>query len=272
MIDLGLALAGGAAKGLSHLVIYEKLIDEGIIVSHLTGASAGAIMASMLAYGLEVKEIVSILGGKEFQKLINGKWRYFNWKCLIGRSSGMFKIEPIYRFFKSIFKDAKIEDMKPMKLGITSTNLHTGETVNHIEGELAEIVTKSITFPLIFTSLDGESYDGGIRENIPVNLCRKLGAERIIAIDLKKTISTGSLNYQKRFTSLIKRIYELMWNGAIDDDIASSDLIINPIVNLGFFDFDRYDYVKRCIDKYLDVDEIFKMIYEWNEEKKNLQL
>jgi NTE family protein len=264
--DLGLALAGGAAKGLVHVALLSQLVYYGIQPKYITGASAGAIIAALYAYGYTPTDILAVLNGKTFQKLIKTRYRFINFKYLIGQRVGIYRIEPIYEYFKSIFGTTRIEDLTKFKLGITTTNLRIGKTVEHTTGELAEIVTKSMTFPFIFTSLDDESYDGGIRENCPVNLCRKMGADKVVAIDLKKPLNKEASRFTKSFVSLMIRLYETIWNDEVDSDISGADLILNPFVNLGFFEFNRYNEVKIILQKEGFIDSLLKTVDQWSSE------
>jgi len=174
---VGLVLGGGAARGFAHLGVYRALCEAGIPVDWLGGASIGAVMAAGIAtapdpdmaidrarkafvdgkpFGDVTVPIISFLRGRRMERLIEA------------HLSG------------------NIEDL-PVPFFCVSSNLGNGSVQVHDRGSLPRSLRASVSLPGIFPPavIDGQlSVDGGILDNLPVDLMRSRPVGRVIAVDL----------------------------------------------------------------------------------------
>ena len=184
MPKVGLALGSGASRGWSHIGVIKALLREGIEPDIVCGTSVGAIIgASYVAGNLEKLEHW-VLGSTRSDVL-----RFFD----IGFSqTGFVDTDRLSWFLHSYVADEDkcIEDM-PKKFAAVSTNLDTGREVWFVEGGLADAVRASMSLPGLFPAVRNTQrwlVDGGLVNPVPVTVCRALGADIVIAVNLNSGI------------------------------------------------------------------------------------
>jgi NTE family protein len=173
---IGLALGGGAAKGLAHAGVLKAFDEEGITITYIAGTSIGALVASYYAFGKTAEEILAIGEDLHVTKVIN-----FTLK-----KRGVFSTDAMRAMILRDLGDARIEDAK-IPLAICTTDLVTGEQVTFEKGNLADALCASMAIPGIFVpvEIDGRLLvDGGLVENVPVSVLEDMGAGIIVAVDL----------------------------------------------------------------------------------------
>lgn len=174
---LGLALGGGGARGLAHIGVLKHLENEHIQLHALSGTSSGAIIASMYAFGVPTEVMA-----KEIVKLKSTDWTQFRFKGL-----GLFHNEQLEEMLTKLLpKSAVIEEAK-IKLGIKATDLITGNPVDLLSGDVVKAVMASSCVPGVYMPIEVDKMllvDGGITENVPLSLLKKLGANFYIGVNL----------------------------------------------------------------------------------------
>ena len=174
---IGLALSGGAARGVAHIAVLDILEQEGIAINAIAGTSAGSIVGALYAAGMALTEIKHIL--------LNSKWKDI-FQFTIPKK-GLISSEGIYRFMEGILPIKKFSGLA-LPFAAVATDLHTGEKVSITNGSLAKAVQASCSLPIIFTPTEiGKKLlvDGGVSSQIPVRTVREeLGAKRVIAVDV----------------------------------------------------------------------------------------
>jgi NTE family protein len=179
---VGIALGSGSARGWSHIGVIRSIVDAGIPITVACGASVGALVAGSLAAG--------------FLDPLDRWARRLSWSHIIGfmdvmiPRSGLVEGERITGFLREILSDPMIEDL-PIPFAAVATNLKTGKEVWLREGSLIDAVRASISLPGIFTpcGLNGQwLVDGGLVNPVPVSLCRAMGADIVVAVNLNSDI------------------------------------------------------------------------------------
>lgn len=174
---IGLALSGGAARGIAHIAVLETLEQEGIPIHAVAGTSAGSIIGALYCAGMTLPEIKRIL--------LNAKWKDVL-KLTIPRQ-GLISSEGIYRFMDDILPVKKFFSL-PIPFAAVATDLHTGEKVSITAGSIARAVQASCSLPIIFTPTEINKrvlVDGGIASQIPVRTVREeLKAKKVIAVNV----------------------------------------------------------------------------------------
>ena len=214
-VTIGLALGVGAARGWAHIGIIQGLVDIGIRPDVVCGTSAGALVGGSYAAG-HIEELEEWLLSLDRLSVA----RFFD---LSLTSGGLIAGKRIIGFFIDRFGDYDIQSL-PKTYGAVATDLMTGHEVWFRSGSLMDAVRASISMPGIFEpfQLDGRWYvDGGIVNPVPVSLCRSLGADVVIAVDVN-TGRISKLPDNSKLKSLSKTKYETVTEK--DDDIPSVSL------------------------------------------------
>jgi NTE family protein len=174
---IGLALSGGAARGLAHIAVLEILELEGIPIHCIAGTSAGSIVGALYAGGMPLSRIKRIL--------LNTKWQDIL-KLNIPRQ-GLISSEGIYRFMEDILPVKMFSDL-PLPFAAVAADLRTGEKVTITTGSIARAIQASCSLPVIFspTIINKKSLiDGGFSSQVPVRSAREeLGAKKVIAVNV----------------------------------------------------------------------------------------
>jgi NTE family protein len=181
-IRIGLALGSGAARGLAHIGIIKALHDMGIGPDIVCGCSAGAVVGGAYAAGyLDTLE----------------EWvRSLTRKAVIGfldvslLSGGVIAGERFINFFGEQIGNVHIETL-PVPFASVATELVTGREVWFRSGPLVDAVRASISLPGVLApvQINGKwLVDGGIVNPVPVSVCRAMGADVVIAVNLNSSL------------------------------------------------------------------------------------
>lgn len=175
---LGLALGSGAARGWSHIGVLEVLEDAGIPLHVVCGSSIGALVGAAYASGrlAELKDWVLGLERLDVLRLMDPTFS----------GSGFIQGERLMEVFAHHVPSLRIEDL-PLVYACTATDLVTGAEVWIRDGDLSDAVRASIALPGLFTPVRHRGrwvVDGGLTDPVPVSLCRSLGADHVIAVNL----------------------------------------------------------------------------------------
>jgi NTE family protein len=213
---IGLALGGGAAKGIAHIGVLKAIEESDLEIEYISGTSIGALVASYYAFGKDIETLKSISSEMSFSSLIGFKLQ----------KQGIFSTTSIKEMVERDLGEVYIEQAR-IPLAICATDISTGEQVTLREGKLAEAICASMAVPGIFipVEINGKTLvDGGITENVPISALEKMGAGITIAVDLN-----GCPHYQEP-----KDIIAIMGNAidiAIDlrtkDQIKKADLVFS---------------------------------------------
>ena len=176
---IGLALGGGAAKGLTHIGVLKALEDANIPIDFVAGSSMGSLIGAAYVAGIPIDSIEQIalnVDKKDVIKLIDPTIP----------TSGFINGEKIEDFLLTHIGDKKIEDLK-IPFTATAADILTGKQYIINSGDLVKAVRTSISIPAIF---DPQKYheitlvDGGLIDPIPMNAVKEMGAEFIIAVNV----------------------------------------------------------------------------------------
>lgn len=179
---IGLALGGGAARGWAHFGIIRALEAQGIKPDIICGTSIGALVGAAYVTNCmpHFEEWVLSLRKRDIAGLLD---------FTIG--GGLIEGSKLMNFLrKELLTDINIEDLE-IPYAAVATELTTGNEVWFQNGGLFDAVRASISLPGLFTPVylnDTWYADGSLVNPVPVSVCRALGAERIIAVDLNSHV------------------------------------------------------------------------------------
>ncbi len=173
---LGLALGGGGARGGAHIGLLKVLDREGIPVGAIAGTSAGGVVGGLYAAGLPGAEIEHLLCGLDPVSLLEAEpsgWAMLSTRPfidLVRRRTGDITIEQLSHPFAALAVD-----------------LRGSCEVVLASGPLATAIQATIAVPGLLCPVEQEGrllVDGGVLNNVPVDAARRLGAERVLAVDV----------------------------------------------------------------------------------------
>lgn len=173
---VGLALGGGAARGLAHIGALSVLEEAGIPIDYVAGSSAGSVIGALYCAGLDSRQIKEIGLGLQWWHLVQPVWP----------QRGLVSFDRLAHWLISKIGDLNIEDLKTPYVAV-ATDLQTGEPVMLTRGRLALAVQASCSVPGLVepVELDGRLLgDGSISNTLPVSALRQLGADYIIGVDI----------------------------------------------------------------------------------------
>ncbi|MCI8554664.1 MAG: patatin-like phospholipase family protein [Clostridiales bacterium] len=211
-MSFGIALAGGGTRGAAHVGVLMALEEAGLYPRALAGTSAGSLVAGLYAAGLspaQLRELVLALcksGGRLVDPDVWGIGHAALQLVTLRPPSlkGLIRGRRLEKFLCSLTGPIRIRDMDT-RLVIPAVDLFTGDTIaytNSLEGLrplshvqwrndilLCRAMRASAAVPGIFHPVEEGPYrlvDGGISDNLPVNLLRAAGVDNILAVDVSE--------------------------------------------------------------------------------------
>lgn len=181
-IRIGLALGGGGARGMAHLGVLRALEREEIYFDFIAGTSSGALMGLAYSAGWTPPESLD-----EFVKMLTPPrwWRMLPW----GQAWYLvtqFRTGAWERMLRPYVGDTTLEQMR-IPLMTVAVDLVTGREIVRDSGDAVNVVLESINLPLVSRPIlrDGMALiDGGILNNLPVDVLLERGADMIVAVDV----------------------------------------------------------------------------------------
>jgi NTE family protein len=180
-LRIGIALGSGAARGWAHIGVMRALEDAGIKPHIVCGTSIGAMIGALYADN-RLDEIESWVNTLTWKKVMG----FFD----IGFGGGLLKGARVIAFLHAHFGDKQIGDLA-RPFAAVATHLKTGKEVWLRDGRVTHAVRASIALPGLFTPwFENGQYlvDGALVNPVPVSLCRAMGAEFVIAVDLSSPL------------------------------------------------------------------------------------
>jgi NTE family protein len=174
---LGIALGSGSARGWAHIGVLRALTEAGIAPDFVAGCSMGAMVGAAFAAG-RIDELEAWA--------LSLDWRRVVGLVDVGLRGGVFKGDRLLNIYQGQFVECPFSELS-VPFAAVATDLATGQEVWLREGKVSDAVRASCTVPGLFRPVlrDGRYLiDGSVVNPIPVSLCRAMGAQVVIAVDL----------------------------------------------------------------------------------------
>jgi NTE family protein len=227
-MKIGLALGSGAARGWAHIGVIQALEEMGIEIDVVSGCSIGSYVGATYASGklIELAEWVESLT----------EWQVFALMGVGFQKGGLVNGLKVFKALQENFSYETFEELKK-PFAAVATDLYSGREVNFISGSVIEAVRASCAIPGLFPPLLFDNrwlVDGGVVNPVPVNMCRMLGADIVIAVNLSADFRPQSIvnnlidhgNNQKKTSDFFKRSHQQIqqwFKNSEDTDTKSND-------------------------------------------------
>jgi NTE family protein len=264
---VGLVLSGGGARGLAHVGVLKVLERERIPVDLIAGTSMGAIVGGLYATGLTASEIEDEV--KRLDWLGSFAMRVNRQDLSQRRKEQDFEVSPLLEFGirsdgltaplgavssrvleshlrRMTLGAAQVQDFDdlPTPFRAIATDMETGQTVVMESGDLARALRSSMSVPGLFapTEVDGRILgDGGLVNNLPVDVARQMGADRVIAVNIGTPLS--GRDTLASITGVTAQMINILTEQNVQRSLQSlgpQDVLIAPkLEGLTSGDFDR---------------------------------
>ncbi len=179
---IGLALGSGSARGWAHIGVIQALSEAGVPIHYVAGSSIGALVGGVFCAG----QLDAL--AREVRSL---DWRRLASMLDIALPrSGLLAGEKITAIIRHLIGECTLSTL-PIPFWAVATSLRTGKEVWLRQGSMVEAIRASMSVPGIFTPVrQGSQWlvDGGLANPVPVSVCRAMGADIVIAVNLNADI------------------------------------------------------------------------------------
>lgn len=239
-------MGGGAVLGAAHIGALKAMEEQEITITHIAGTSIGSLIASLFAFGKSADEIKEIALDLKWMKITDISISKF----------ALLSNEKLGKVITDHIGKKNIEDAD-IPLAIIATNISTGEKVVLDKGPVAAAVMASTCIPGVFEPVEIDNMllvDGGIKENVPTESVKELGADYVIGVDLHARYSNEK---PENILDVLINSFHFTLMTASKLQTEEADLVIQP--DLSSFNFTDTDQVKDLIEQgYKDTKKVLK--------------
>ena len=248
---IGVALSGGGARGLAHIGVLKALEELRIPIHAIAGTSIGAMAGALYASGMKPAQMEQLVGAIPWRDVLSDEvaWRdrrfqekqeqrqYFLGLELglagEGRRarSGVIAGHQLELFLRRLTEEVGTLRFEALSIPFraVATDMNAAESYVMAQGNLARALRASMAVPVLFepVNIDGHLLvDGGILNNLPVDVAREMGAEVVIAVDI-----SSPLGEVRTASSLFEVAYQSVDTALIQNtlrSLATADLVVAP--------------------------------------------
>ena len=248
---VGLVLAGGGAKGAAHVGVIKVLEKAGIPIDIVTGTSIGSIVGGLYSMGYDAELMDSIFRDVDWGYVLRDRTAHKNislddrenqsiyildHKVWLDKSANKYaggfikgiNVDRMLEHFTSGYGDSIDFNKLPRPFACVAFNLmNNEETVLH-SGHLAKAIRASMAIPGVFSPVRKDSMvlvDGGVANNLPVDVAKAMGADIIIAVTLQDEAKIN--NDFNSFRDIVLQSVFVASNKRMRECLKMADLHIN---------------------------------------------
>lgn len=252
-VKLGFAFGGGALRGLGYIGVFKAFEELNIKPDFIAGTSVGSIFGALLSSGFTSDRILEELKDLRFRDIKNSR--------VIWKPSDSENIEEM---LKKVFeKDTMFSELE-IPLSVVAVDIRTGKEVVITSGSVAKASSGSCALPGIFTPVvydEMHLVDGGLKNVVPADVVRDMGANVVIAFDVNRTRGNGTESL--KIIDVLKGSLGIIMQANVEKKLEDADLILMP--NLDRFSASKIGDIEAMIQEGYDVvmnnkDKILKLI------------
>lgn len=259
---VGVAFGGGSARGLAHVGVIRWFEEHRIPIDLAAGTSMGALVGGVFATGLNADELDRLLAGIDWDSLFGSS--NFEFKNIrrkadaraypshieFGLKRGVVPPpslnsgEQVDRFLARItapYSDVERLDDLPTPFRAVAVDLVTATPFVMDQGPLASAMRASMSLPLVFPPVPGEGrllVDGGMLNNVPADVVRAMGADRVVAVNVGDLANPESIDVS--MLQAANNSVTAMMRASTRIGLAAADIQIDvPLKDYGSLDWRR---------------------------------
>jgi len=258
---IGLALQGGGAKGFAHIGILQWLEENRIPADMIAGTSMGGLIGGFYASGMSVADLKRLIARLNWDELIGGQPPYsildfrrkedrrdypnqleFGLKNGFGLPSGLNSGHAIGLILDRVtlpYYELGSFDELPTPFRCVAVDLVSEQEVVFSHGSLSDALRATMSLPAVFSPLrrDGKVYaDGGMVNNLPVDVAKAMGADFVIAVHLD--VGAYDPKNLQSLTGVLSRSIDVMMDANLSRSLQLADLVVPVDVR----DFSTLDF------------------------------
>jgi len=260
---IALVLGGGAARGFAHIGVIRVLEQEHIPVNLIVGTSVGSLIAALYAAEGDSFD----LEWTAFQLTQDDIFDFRLMNTVVGM--GYAKGDRLEAWVKSKLKDDRIEKLK-IPFAAVATDLNWGKRVVLDKGPVSRAVRASSAIPGVFEPVQHVGkilVDGGVIDNIPIDVAREKGADLVIAVDISENV--GNTNITNALDVVLQST-NIMFAENVAHLRGGADVLVEPKVGgVAMLDFSQK---KLCMQAGMEaarkmMPKIRAAVEEWKRKK-----
>ncbi|BBP81887.1 patatin [Pseudomonas sp. Pc102] len=265
---IGLVLSGGAARGLAHIGVLRALEEQGVHIDAIAGTSMGAVIGGLYASGYSVEELEKLALAIDWRQALSDaplrddvpfrrkqddrdflvkQKLSFRDDGSLGLPLGVIQGQNLALLLESLLvhtSDTRDFDRLAIPFRAVATDISTGEKVVFRKGHLPQAIRASMSIPAVFAPVEVDGrllVDGGMVDNIPVDVAREMGVDLVITVDIgtplrgRKELLTVVDVLNQSVTLMTRRNSEAQLATLGPDDI----LVQPPLAGFSATDFGR---------------------------------
>jgi NTE family protein len=220
---IGLALSGGAARGMAHVGVLRALVEKKVPIDCVAGTSAGSLVGGAFATGLPLDQI------EDFGRTM--RWRDVG-RMTVSRL-GVQSNERLEQYLRERLPITRFEDL-PIPFAAVATELESGAAViMRDRGDVPFAIRASCAIPGWYVPVTDEQgrhlVDGGLVAIIPASVARSLGADIVVAVDVNAD-GAGFLGPTSSVVGVLLQSMLVVQKTASHYQVSMSDYVIKPKV------------------------------------------
>lgn len=290
-----LVLGGGGARGYAHIPVIQELERRGIVPDLVVGTSMGALIGGFYASGWTGEDLMELVLENDINSLVSsynintGKMELVTPDSEIianiasinfgdsglGAVNGLISDQKINGFIRNnLSKVLSIEDFDDLSIPFraTGTNAEDQSIIVFEDGDLFTALRASMSIPLAFppVQLDEDTYvmDGGMADNLPVDIARELGADIVLAVDVNDALRQNGNTSPDKFKTLtgaFDMFSSMITVSNMIPNYEMADLVLVPKVDeYSTLDFSKADEIMALGREEVERHMAF---FDWLEEE-----
>lgn len=216
-VKIGLALGGGASKGIAHIGAIKAFEENNIKFDFVAGTSVGSLIGAMYAQGKSSKEMLEIAKSLKVKDIRSAKF------FMPSKTDNLQET-----IIEAMGGKMDILNLKTPFCAV-AVDLITGKEVLITKGDLATACAGSCAIPGVFVPvefMDMHLIDGGVQNNIPSDVPRYFGCDYVIAIDVNSTRGGGTDS--TKIIDVLKATIGIMGKSNCIKGYSDADIVIQP--------------------------------------------
>jgi NTE family protein len=261
---VGVAFGGGSARGIAHVGFIRWMEEHRIPIDVAAGTSMGGLVGGAFASGMDAKELHSFIGGLNWDQLFGAS--NFAYKNIRRKAdardypsrlefglrggivppsalnSGQYVELLLGRIAAPYFEIQDFDDL-PTPFRTVAVDLLSAQPIIMRQGWFADAMRATMSLPLIFPAVAVDSHvliDGGTMNNIPADVVKAMGADRVVAVNVGDLSDREEVSYT--MFGVAGNTIDAMMRASTRRAIASADVVVTvPLKDYGSLDWRRAD-------------------------------